>query len=94
MLIMKYERRNFFGQRIYTEDSISKYSRDDVKKAMLYFSKAHDVTVQIDDTVIYWGTLSDFENRIVTVRDYDGMNYTEKNMSFEKIKKDIYSRIQ
>ena len=35
MLTMKYERKDFFGNRQYTEDSKDDYSREDVKKARL-----------------------------------------------------------
>lgn len=39
MLTMKYERKDFFGQYQYTEDSKENYNRDDVKKAFLFISR-------------------------------------------------------
>ena len=46
MLIVKYERRDFFGEYQYTEDSKECYNRDDVKKAFLFIGKDRTVAVQ------------------------------------------------
>lgn len=54
MLIIKYERIDFFNSRIYTEDKKQNYAKEDLKKALLYFSKTYDASVQIDDTIFYW----------------------------------------
>lgn len=53
MLIIKYERRDFFNNRVYTEDKKQNYNKEDLKKAFTYFSKTYDTSVQIDDTIIY-----------------------------------------
>ena len=91
MLILKYERLDFFNHRIYTEDKKENYTRDDLKKVFSYFSKTHDACIQIDSVVVFWDCLSEYENRIATVRDYDGMNYTEQKKSFDKVKKECYA---
>lgn len=91
MLILKYERLDFFNHRIYTEDKKENYTRDDLKKVFLYFSRTHDASIQIDNMVVYWDCLSEYENRIVTVRNYDGMNYAESKKSFDKAKKECYA---
>lgn len=91
MLILKYERLDFFNHRIYTEDTKQGYTRDDLKKVFAYFSKTHNATVQIDSTVIFWECLTEYENRVVTVRNCDGMNYTEAKKSFDKVKKECYA---
>ena len=90
MLILKYERLDFFNHRIYTEDKKENYTRDDLKKVFLYFSRTHDACIQIDNVVVYWNCLSEYENRIVTVRNYDGRNYDESKKSFDKVKKECY----
>ena len=54
MLTIKYERKDFFGNRIYTEDSKNHYSHDDLRKAFLFFSKEHDTAIQIDNVVVFW----------------------------------------
>lgn len=91
MLIIKYERIDFFNSRIYTDDKKPSYSKEDLKKAFSYFSKTYDTSVQIDDTIFYWDSLTEYENRIVTVRYYDGLNYTEVKKSYDKAKKEGYS---
>ncbi len=91
MLILKYERLDFFNHRIYTEDKKDGYTKEDMKKVFAYFSKTHDASIQIDSIVIYWDSLLEFENRIVTVRTYDGMNYTESKKSYDKVKKECYA---
>lgn len=91
MLILKYERLDFFNHRIYTEDKKDNYTKEDIKKVFAYFSKAQDASIQLDNIVIYWDCLSEYENRVVTVRNYDGMNYTEAKKSYDKVKKECYS---
>ena len=94
MLILKYERKDFFNHRIYTEDSKQDYTREDLKKVFAYFSKNYNVSIQINDMVVFWNTLTEYENRIVTIRDYyNGMSYDEARKSFEKVKKECYAMI-
>ena len=93
MLIIKYERLDFFNHRIYTEDKKDNYRKEDLKKVFTYFSKTNDATIQIDNVVIYWDCLSEYGNRVVTIRDYDSMNYTQSKKSFETLKKEYYALI-
>jgi len=44
----------------------------------------------MDNVVIYWDSLTEYEKRVVTVRDYDGRNYDESKKSFDKAKKECY----
>ena len=37
--------------------------------------------------------MTEFENRVVTVREYDGRNYTESKQGFDKVKKERYAGI-
>ena len=60
MLTLKYDRIDFFNKRIYTEDSKTNYNRDDLKRAFLYFGKTNNATVQIEETVIFWGCLTEY----------------------------------
>ncbi len=39
MLTVKYERKDFWGRRQYTEDNLEHYGRDDIKKAFLFLGK-------------------------------------------------------
>ncbi len=90
MLILKYERKDFFNHRIYPEDKKDNYTREDLRKVFAYFSKTHDSSIQIDSMVIYWDSLTEYENRVVTVRNYDGRNYDETKKSFDNAKKECY----
>ena len=72
MLTMKYERKDFFGNRQYTEDSKENYTKEDVKKAFLHLSKDRFSTVQKEDAVYFWEDMADFENQVMTVRVFDG----------------------
>ena len=91
MLTIKYERRDFFNNRVYTEDKKQNYNKEDLKKAFLYLSRTYDTSIQINDTIIYWDNMSEYENRIVTVRNIDGLNYTEVKKSYDKAKKEGYA---
>ena len=94
MLTMKYERKDFFGNRQYTEDSKDGYSREGVKKAFLYLSNDRFSAVQKEDTIYFWENMEDFDNRIVTVRVFDGRNYVEAKKAFGKVKKECYASVQ
>lgn len=91
MLIIKYERKDFFNNWTYTEDKKQNHGEEDLKNAFLYFSRTYDTSIQIDDTIFYWDSLSEYETRIVTVRYFNGMNYTETKKSYDKAKKEGYS---
>ena len=91
MLTIKYERLDFFHNRVYTEDKRENHTKEDLKKAFIFFSKTYDTAIQIDNTVIFWNGLEEHENRIVTVRYYDSISYSEVKKSYDKVKKEIYS---
>lgn len=93
MLILKYERLDFSNHRIYTEDKKDRYTKEDLKKVFAYFSKNNDTSIQIDSIIISWNCLAEYENRVVTVRTYDGMNYTEAKKSYNKVKKECYAMV-
>lgn len=92
MLIVKYDRIDFFGNRIYTEDKKNNYSKDDLKRAFQFFNKDYNITFEIENMVIFWDSLSEFENKIVSVRNYEnnGISYDEKKIDLDKLKKEIY----
>lgn len=52
-LTIKYNRKDFFGNRIYTEDTKENFTKTDMMKAFLFLSKNNDAAVQIDSMVIY-----------------------------------------
>ena len=91
MLILKYDRLNLFNNRVYTEDTKECYTKEDLKKVFAYFSKAQDATIQIDNTITFWDSMEEYENRIATVREFEGINYTETKKSYEKVKRECYA---
>ncbi len=93
-LTIKYNRKDFFGNRIYSEDTKQDFTKADLTKAFLFFSKNNETAIQIDDMVIHWNTFSDFENKNVSVRMYDGRNYTEGKMPFDNLKKNFYAKFR
>lgn len=92
MLIIKYDRIDFFGNRIYTEDKKNNYSKDDIRKVFQCFNKDYHVTFEVENMVMFWDSLSEFENKIVSVRSYEnnGISYDEKKIELDKLKKEIY----
>ena len=90
-LILKYERRNFFGNREYTEDTCHYPKMKDVQAAMRYLKKDNMAAVVYSRFTLFWDLFSDFANSIVSVRYYDAYgNYTEEKKSFEVVKKEVY----
>ena len=93
-LTIKYNRKDFFGNRIYTEDTKENFTKADLVKAFLFLSKNNDAAVQIDSMVIYWDCMSDFEKKEVSVRIYDGNNFTTGKTPFDVIKKNFYKKFR
>ena len=93
-LTIKYSRKDFFGNRIYTEDTKENFTKADLTKAFLFLSKNNDAAVQVDSMVIYWDTFSEFENKTVSVRMYDTKSYTEGKMPFDDLKKNFYGKFK
>lgn len=96
MLTVKYDRKDFWGRRQYTEDSKESYTRDDVKKAFLFVGKDRDVAVQKDNVIYFWDSVSDFDGRIMTVRTFDqvsGRSYSDVRVSFDKVKREVYGKV-
>ena len=44
-------------------------------EVFLFLSKTYNAAVQIESDVIFWDSLKEYENRIVTVRKHDGTSY-------------------
>lgn len=95
MLILKYERRNFFGKRVYTEDDVFDQTKEDVKKAFLFLSRNHDAAIEIQEkhTVYFWDCVDEFDNRKLTVRKFftDKIGYEEKKEYVAQIEQDDYN---
>ena len=93
-LTIKYNRKDFFGNRIYTEDAKENFTKNDLVKAFLFLSKNNDAAIQIDSMVIYWDCISDFENKMISLRLYTGNGYTTGKTPFDVIKKNFYAKFR
>lgn len=93
-LTIKYDRKDFFGNRIYTEDTKTNFTKSDLTKAFLFLSKNNDAAIQIDDMVIYWDCMSGFEKKAVSVGIYDGGNCIKGKFTFNEIKKNFYKKFR
>lgn len=93
-LTIKYNRKDFFGNSIYTEDVKEYFTKNDLIKSFMFLSKNNDAAIQIDDMVIYWDSIADYKKKMVSVRMYSGMNYTEGKFPFEEIKKNFYKKFK
>ncbi len=93
-LTIKYDRRDFFGTRIYTEDTKENFTKADLTKAFSFLSKNNDAAIEIDSMVIYWDSMSDFENKTVSVRMYSAGGYTAGKTPFDVIKKNFYKKFR
>ena len=90
-LILKYERKNFFGNREYTEDTCHYPKIKDLQAVMRYLKKDNMAAVVYSRFTLFWDSFSNFENGIISVRYYDTYgNYTEEKKSFEIVKKEVY----
>lgn len=91
-IIFKYDRKDFFGHRVYTEDTAA-LTKDTVKRCFAGLKKDRMSAIEISglflhSVVITWNTYTDFDMDIVLVRFYEEWNsYTDKKMSFTKAKK-------
>lgn len=86
-LILKYERKTFFGSREYTEDRKDNATAEDVKKAFNYLKKDKNAAIELDGIVAMWDTMQDFNNGVVSVYIYPAANNCERQlMSIAKAK--------
>lgn len=98
MITYRYDRRDIFGYRVYTEDSSSFETLKDVRTAFRLFSNDQYSSIAYDgyngyiDVVFYWENKSDFDNRIVTIRKWHTPNNSEyEHIDFFDLKKAVYS---
>ena len=89
-LIVKYDREDFFGNLVYTEDVNSYPERADIFKSFRAMRKTPDMAIDISsdkEYVVVWDSNSDFENGICKLITYHSPNCKdEQKMVFEKVK--------
>lgn len=93
---IKYERHDFFGHRIYTEDTKQCVECEDMKKVFRAMASNYDIAINVNSTVVYWDNINDWENRMITVKS-PGLFCNEWDIdkqSFESYKRTIYKALK
>ena len=92
MLTVKYDRKNFFGDRIYTEDTKKNPTLKDIQKAFRFLKSDYSAAIQINSTVLFWDSLQNFEYGTLTAREYDNNHsYNEFIWDYGGCKKNYYT---
>lgn len=92
MLTVKYERKDFFGNRVYTEDVKKNPTLKDIQKAFRFLKTDYNIAIQINNTVLFWESLSNFEHGTLTCREYDEWhNYKDFAWSYDSCKNNYYA---
>lgn len=86
-LLLKYTRKDFFGNDIYSEDYKEAFTKNDLIKAFLFFSKTQDTIIQIGNIIMFWDGSKDFKNKTVSVRYIEKENVSGGIIPFEMLKK-------
>lgn len=95
-ITLRYERKNFFGNRDYTEDCIicrnSETAQNAVMKALKKVLDGTNSTMLITDysgsDLTIWQEYSDIDSGTLTMRKYDALNsYTEIKMQKQMLRK-------
>ena len=92
MITVKYERKDIFGQHIYTEDVKNNETLADIKKAFHALKSSYSVAIQINNTVLFWDSMQNFEYGTLTAREYDdNHSYNEFIWDYDGCKKNYYA---
>lgn len=95
-IIVKYERKDFFGQRIYTEDKKESFKFDDLKHAFRLLSKDSFAAIEIfgngENAIYFWDCMDDFKNRMLTKRTFGKMFHDNYRISFNSAKTILYKK--
>jgi hypothetical protein len=93
-LSLRYTRKNFFGNSTYTEDYKAEFTKNDLIKSFLFFSKNQDAVIQIKNIIMFWKDSNDFEKKIVSVRVLENESVSGGIIPFEMMKKAWYGKFR
>lgn len=94
-IILKYERVDVFGRKIYTEDVCESAKKSDLQVALRRLKKDRYAGVSIDDKTVFWDNCTDFTNEILTVRTFESYNsYDTDKIAYETFKKRMYKQLE
>ena len=64
----------------------------DIKKAFRFLKKDYKNAIQIDNTILYWDNITNFEYGTLSAREYDGANsYKEFIWDYDGCKNNYYT---
>lgn len=92
MVTVKYFQKNFWGTEEFRVDSKKNATYNDIKRAFRFLTQSNKNTIEIKNMVFYWDTLTDFEYKTLTVREFSGnsFNYKEYSWDYDGCKKYYY----
>lgn len=94
-ITVKYERKDFFGRRIYTEDTKKDIERSDLEKALRLLKSNSSVALDINgDWILYWDSTKDYDDGILTVKQKTDFDWEISRMAFSFVKKCIMDRFK
>lgn len=85
-IIVKYDRKNFFGIREYTEDRAAA-TEERFKKSFDFFKKQWTAALEIKSVIFCFDSMNDFENDVVLVIKSHISEREYVKMSFRSAKK-------
>lgn len=91
-IIVKYDEKSIFGTVAHREDTALFADLDHAKKAIAFIRKKYDAAVSAGEVSVFWDSIADYENDIITVRRYDSCNYCsydEQKKSYAAAKKEF-----
>ena len=91
-LILKYKRKDFFGNSKYEEDKISHFAKNDLIKSFLFFYKNKDAVIKINNIVMFWHDSNDFKSKSVSVRFIEKENVSGGVIPFDMLKQSWYRK--
>lgn len=94
LITVAYMRKDFWGSSEPVQETNKYATIEDLQKAFRALKKDREFVIHIEGKYsVFYDSLVDWENGIVTVREFEAWNsYDEKKVAFEKIKKEIMSR--
>lgn len=92
-ITVKYDRKDFFGRRVYTEDVKEAVEKSDAEKALRFLKSNQSIALNIDgDMVLYWDGVQDYDNNVLTVKkSYPWNNCNVSKVAFPQVKRGIMS---
>ena len=92
-ITVNYDLKTFFNNTKDIEDVKTNCTLEDVKKVFRFLKTKFNITISINNTVIYWDSTDDFNNEVLTIKKYEDINcfsYDIEKTSFNKCKNQYY----